>query len=361
MWRCQREKLKEDAIQCCGEKQCEQIYLDSFPEGFDLILNAARVDRQLHYYADFKNHQFYSKWRSNGNENITLNGQSFNNKSTAGSYDWVTTFNYSLKFKNEDPYWYLKISHGGSYYYLYQNGKQSLRGGNQLPGGYDCFEFNWRAESSNNVYGTYFNTKVECRQCGQYGCNSAYYTQWQGPDVQLSNGTLHIWFDDEHHTGASTFTEGLSAHIEYMGNKYNCKYSQNYNHYYPYDLCDSSGANCGNGMPASQALKICKKDFETKFFEWTERDYSIENITSTQCGQYGCKSESHNTYTQLPDVKKSGIYKADCSIVSYSRYIDKVPAHYGFHGPLAGTGLTVYRQYLSCPEDPFFIDRTNYE
>ena len=96
MWRCQLYYQREDAIQCCGEKQCEQIYLDSFPEGFDLILNAARVDRQLHYYADFKNHQFYSKWRSNGNENITLNGQSFNNKSTAGSYDWVTTFNYSL-------------------------------------------------------------------------------------------------------------------------------------------------------------------------------------------------------------------------------------------------------------------------
>ena len=33
MWRCQREKLKEDAIQCCGEKQCEELYLESFPRG----------------------------------------------------------------------------------------------------------------------------------------------------------------------------------------------------------------------------------------------------------------------------------------------------------------------------------------
>ena len=31
MWRCQREKLKEDAIQCCGKKQCEKIFLDAIP------------------------------------------------------------------------------------------------------------------------------------------------------------------------------------------------------------------------------------------------------------------------------------------------------------------------------------------
>lgn len=32
MWRCQLYYQREDAIQCCGEKQCEQIYLDSFPK-----------------------------------------------------------------------------------------------------------------------------------------------------------------------------------------------------------------------------------------------------------------------------------------------------------------------------------------
>ena len=31
MWRCQREKLKEDAIQCCGKKDCEKKFLDSVP------------------------------------------------------------------------------------------------------------------------------------------------------------------------------------------------------------------------------------------------------------------------------------------------------------------------------------------
>ena len=31
MSRCQRENLKEDAIQCCGEKQCEKEFLDSVP------------------------------------------------------------------------------------------------------------------------------------------------------------------------------------------------------------------------------------------------------------------------------------------------------------------------------------------
>lgn len=31
MWRCQRENLKEDAIQCCGKKDCEKKFLDSVP------------------------------------------------------------------------------------------------------------------------------------------------------------------------------------------------------------------------------------------------------------------------------------------------------------------------------------------
>ena len=30
MWRCQRENLKEDAIPCCGNKECDALYLKSY-------------------------------------------------------------------------------------------------------------------------------------------------------------------------------------------------------------------------------------------------------------------------------------------------------------------------------------------
>ena len=374
-------KGSEDAIQCCGEKQCEQIYLDSFPEGFDLTIKNAYVDRQLHYYADFTNHQFYSKWRSSGDSKITFNGKEIDNSSNAGSYDWVTNFNYSFRFKNEDPYWYIKVTgtedlnheiYSTGYtnedlsYYLYQDGSTNVDGGHAVVGGllvYDkpnrCFSpYYPYTANSYDVKGSYFGYRT-CADANSYGAAYSDYTTWIGPLVQLKDGVLHIWFNDEAATGAHGHNEGLSARFEYMGNKYNCKYSQVQNYYYPYEICDENTMECGNGMPVAQAQKVCKKDFETKFFEWTERDYSVKDTSFEACGQYGCHSEWHYIYTQNPDEKKSGTYKADCKVLSYTKEIAEIPKHEGYHNTIPGK--TLYIETLSCPEDRFFIDRSNYE
>ena len=86
MWRCQREKLKEDAIPCCGNKECEQIYLDSFPEGFDFFLGQVELDYYSDITMDFKKSQFRTNITSNGWLEFTLNGQSIKT-SSGGWYD----------------------------------------------------------------------------------------------------------------------------------------------------------------------------------------------------------------------------------------------------------------------------------
>lgn len=291
-----------------------------------------------------------------------------------------------MRFKNEDPYWYIKVTgtedrnykiYSTGYtnedpsYYLYQNGNTSVNGGcrnyngasgncNPAMNGNDCasmYSKDWEANFY-EVKGSYFGWTT-CMNANSYGTKATYFTAWIGPLVQLKDGVLHIWFNDEAATGAHGHNEGLSARFEYMGNKYNCKYSQVQNYYYPYEICDENTMKCGNGMPVAQAQKVCKKDFETKFFEWTERGYSVKDTSFEACGQYGCHSEWHYIYTQNPDKKKSGTYKADCKVLSYTKEIAEIPKHEGYHNTIPGK--TLYIETLSCPEDRFFIDRSNYE
>ena len=99
-------KGSEDAIQCCGNKQCEKIYLDSLPpagEGFNLKIPYAYIDYKLTFTAKLKEGLNLLYVNTNGQKNNLT--YIFNNISNN-----IQNWSWNTQASQEHPFYLEKIS-----------------------------------------------------------------------------------------------------------------------------------------------------------------------------------------------------------------------------------------------------------
>ena len=224
MWRCQREKLKEDAIPCCGNKECEKIWLDTLPNGFDLYITWSEIDYEHHFDANITeglNYMSVFAQGAGGYTYFSINGVG----SSIGTDGWgyYPTYYYPYNIKKISPYAYLNL--GG--YIVPVNACQSI----------------------------YFTSRLH----GSY-CNRHFYIKLDdvGPDGKH-------WID------------GVPRRFTLRNMEYTCTWRQNLYYHLP-NICTES--SCINNMPMNLAKSVCSQPYSYRTVNYTK--YTVVNGVQQQ-------------------------------------------------------------------------------
>ena len=299
-------KGPESAVPCCGKKKCEELYLASVPEGFNLVVQSAVIDYLSQFYANFN---FSS---GVGYLNVKTFGWGygavnfyFNGAQLQSTHNWAASeINIPYKIENLSPYAYMTYTDAlGSQQNLF---------------------FNRSTSFNSQINGTCTGTPscYEC-QAPTYSClkNSKTYGS-------LNYRELSITLNEIGGSGIGVIT-GLPVHFILKNREYMCTWRNDLLYHLP-DICSNS--SCANGMPMDAAKLVCSQPYnyeEVTFTNYTISSHFRQTGSHQECEAstcYECSPSCHyvadgwNYYVQHEEQKTLKVPTDVCSIQTTTAY-----------------------------------------
>lgn len=329
-------KGQESAVPCCGKKKCEQLYLESFSNGFDLVIQSAHIDYLSQFYANFN---FSS---GTGNLNVLTTGNkygyvifNFNGTQQLSIHNNVSTsIDMPFKIENLSPYAYIQ----------YKDPYQSL-----------IMPLNRNTSFSNKKEDICFGEST-CYECPRPSYPCLTNDKVHG---NLINRHLFIYVDDIGPDGAHEIG-GLPVRFTLKNRDYNCTWRNDLLYHLP-DVCSNS--SCENGMPMDLAKSVCSQPYnyeEVTFTNYTISSHFRKTGSHRECEAstcYECSPSCHyvddgyDYYVQDEEQKTLKVPTDVCSIqtitANYKNYD-------GEASPLKQTKITcdVPASYQSINREP---------
>lgn len=350
-------KGSNDAIQCCGNKECDRIYTENLPKNFDLQISSSRIDYEVRFNANIiegvNNMSVYTKG-DGGSTWFWINGLSTNiSISHWGEYP---TYYYPYNLQNISPYAYMQYKDPYQSFIMPLNRNTSFRN-----------------KEEDTCYG-----ESTC-----YECSRPSYTCLTSGKVHgnLNNRHLFVHVDDVGPDGKHTI-HGLPVRFTLKNRDYNCTWRDDPYLYHLPDVCSTT--SCANGMPMDLAKSVCSQPYNYEDVTFTnykvvkKSQYagSYRYCTTSSCYECGttCSTvEKYVTYYVQEQEQRTVTVPTDvCSIQTttanypslgwgYDRDIRKNTYVQGAAVPIKKTTITcdVPASYQSLNREPIEEKKEN--